>query len=105
VWGEGKAYNVAVIIPDFTTMKKDARIAKWAQDSPAEVAKNKNIQDFLSDEIKRHLQKSFRGYEMPQQFIFTSEDFTLENGLVTQTMKLKRNEVLKTYSKEIEKLY
>jgi long-subunit acyl-CoA synthetase (AMP-forming) len=29
----------------------------------------------------------------------------LENGLVTQTMKLKRNMALKTYSKEIEKLY
>jgi long-chain acyl-CoA synthetase len=105
VWGEGKAYNIAVIVPDFATMKKDDRIAKWAQGSPQEVTKNKNIQDFLSDEIKRHLKKSYGGYEIPQKFIFTSEDFTLENGLVTQTMKLKRKEAMKTYLTEIEKLY
>jgi long-chain acyl-CoA synthetase len=105
VWGEGKAYNIAVIVPDFTTMKKDDRIAKWAQGSPQEVVNDKNIQNFLSDEIKKHLKKSYGGYEIPQKFIFTSEDFTLENGLVTQTMKLKRKEAMKTYLKEIEKLY
>jgi long-chain acyl-CoA synthetase len=105
VWGEGKAYNIAVIVPDFAAMKKDERISKWAQGSPQEVVKNKNIQDFLSAEIKKHLQKSYGGYEIPQRFIFAGEDFTLENGLVTQTMKLKRNVALRTYLKEIEKLY
>ena len=105
VWGEGKEYNIAVIVPDFAAMKKDERISKWAQGSPQEVVKNKNIQDFLSAEIKKHLQKSYGGYEIPQRFIFAGEDFTLENGLVTQTMKLKRNVALRTYLKEIEKLY
>jgi long-chain acyl-CoA synthetase len=105
VWGEGKAYNIAVIVPDFATMKKDDRIAKWAQGSPQEVVNDKNIQEFLSEEIKRHLKKSYGGYEIPLKFIFTSEDFTLENGLVTQTMKLKRNVALKAYLKEIEQLY
>ena len=105
VWGEGKAYNIAVIVPDFAAMKKDDRVAKWAQGSPQEAVKNKKVQEFLSSEIKKHLQKSYGGYEIPQKFIFASEDFTLENGLVSQTMKLKRNVVLRTYLKEIETLY
>ena len=105
VWGEGRDYNIAVIVPDFAAMKKDERISSWAQGSPQEVAQNKNVQDFLSAEIKKHLQKSFGGYEIPQRFLFTGEDFSLENGLVTQTMKLKRNVALRTYLKEIEKLY
>jgi len=105
VWGEGRDYNIAVIVPDFAAMKKDERISNWAQGSPQEVVQNKNVRDFLSAEIKKHLQKSFGGYEIPQRFLFTSEDFTLENGLVTQTMKLKRNVALRTYLKEIEKLY
>jgi long-chain acyl-CoA synthetase len=105
VWGEGKAYNIAVIVPDFATMKKDDRIAKWAQGSPQEVVHDKNIREFLSEEIKRHLKKSYGGYEIPLKFVFVSEDFTLENGLVTQTMKLKRREALKFYLTEIEKLY
>jgi len=105
VWGEGRDYNIAVIVPDFAAMKKDERISSWAQGSPQEVVQNKNVQDFLSAEIKKHLQKSFGGYEIPQRFLFTGEDFSLENGLVTQTMKLKRNVALRTYLKEIEKLY
>ena len=105
VWGEGRDYNIAVIVPDFAAMKKDERISNWAQGSPQEVVRNKNVQDFLSAEIKKHLQKSFGGYEIPQRFLFTGEDFSLENGLVTQTMKLKRNVALRTYLKEIEKLY
>jgi long-chain acyl-CoA synthetase len=105
VWGDGREYNIAVIVPDFETMKKDDRIAKWAQGSPREVVKNKNIQDFLFNEIKRHLKKTYGGYEIPQRYIFVSEDFTMENGLVTQTMKLKRNAALKAYSQEIEKIY
>jgi long-chain acyl-CoA synthetase len=105
VWGDGREYNIAVIVPDFETMKKDDRIAKWAQGSPEEVVNNKNVQDFLFNEIKRHLKKTYGGYEIPQRYIFVSEDFTMENGLVTQTMKLKRNAALKYYSKEIDKLY
>jgi long-chain acyl-CoA synthetase len=105
VWGDGREYNIAIIVPDFETMKKDDRIAKWAQGTPGEVVENKNIQDFLSDEIRRHLKKTYGGYEIPQRYIFVSEDFTMENGLVTQTMKLKRNAALKYYSKEIEKVY
>jgi len=36
---------------------------------------------------------------------FTAVDFTLENGLLTQTMKLKRNKALEVYKAQIEKLY
>jgi long-chain acyl-CoA synthetase len=105
VWGEGKAYNIAVIVPDFAAMKKDGRISQWAQGSPQDVVKNKKVQEFLSAEIQKHLQQTYGGYEIPQKFVFASDDFTLENGLVTQTMKLKRNAAFKAYLKDIEKLY
>ena len=105
VWGDNKAYNIAVIVPDLETLKRDARVAKWAGGPPREVVRNKNIREFLAAEIVRHLKESYGGYEIPQKFIFTAEDFTLENGLVTQTMKLKRNMVLKAYNDQIEELY
>jgi long-chain acyl-CoA synthetase len=105
VWGDNKAYNIAVIVPDLETLKRDARVAKWAGGPPREVVRNKNIREFLAAEIVRHLKESYGGYEIPQKFIFTAEDFTLENGLVTQTMKLKRNVVLKAYNDQIEELY
>jgi long-chain acyl-CoA synthetase len=105
VWGDNKAYNIAVIVPNLETIKRDERIAKWAQGSPQEAAQNKNIQQFLAESITRRLKKSYGGYEIPQKFIFTHDDFTLENGLLTQTMKLKRTKALEVYRDRIEKLY
>jgi long-chain acyl-CoA synthetase len=51
------------------------------------------------------LRKTFGGYEIPKRFLFLKEDFTVENGMLTQTMKLKRKEVIKNFKNEIEAMY
>ena len=43
--------------------------------------------------------------EIPRKFIYLSENFTLDNGTLTQTMKLKRRVVLEQYKDQIEDLY
>jgi hypothetical protein len=35
------------------------------------------------------LKKSSGGYEIPQKFIFTAEDFTLENGIAHPDHEIK----------------
>lgn len=40
-----------------------------------------------------------------QNFTLLSEDFSVESGLLTPTLKLKRREVVKKYEGEIEKMY
>jgi len=105
VWGDNKAYNVAVIVPDIATLKRDERVAKWVKGTPDEIVQNPKIQEFLIKQITRRLKKSYGGYEIPQKFLFTAGDFTLENGLLTQTMKLKRSKAIEVFREEIEKLY
>ncbi len=105
VWGDNKAHNIAVIVPNLETIKRDEKIAMWAKGTPEEIVQNKNIQEYLIEAITKRLRKSYGGYEIPQKFIFTAEDFTLENGLLTQTMKLKRARVQEAYKEQIEKLY
>lgn len=63
---------------------------------------------FLTGRIKEQykLQNGKYGrYEIPQKFIFLADDFTLENGMLTQTMKLKRRVVFENYNSTIEELY
>ena len=43
--------------------------------------------------------------EIPRKFIYLSENFTLDHGTLTQTMKLKRRVVLEQYKDQIEDLY
>ena len=51
------------------------------------------------------LKKKYGGYEIPKKFIFLTEPFTLENGMVTQTMKLKRRVIMERYQTELDMMY
>ncbi len=104
VYGEGRPYNVSLVLPDF------AVAARWAEQQgvsaePDALLANPEFKEMLTTEIKAHLRKSFGGYEIPEQYHLISEDFTVENRMLTQTLKLKRREVLERYASEIEALY
>jgi long-chain acyl-CoA synthetase len=73
--------------------------------SPEDLIQQKDVQNLISKEIRAHLKRTFGGYEIPRKFLFLTEDFTLENGMLTQTLKLKRRNVLKKYGVQIESLY
>ena len=104
VYCEGRHYNVSLVLPDF------AVAARWAEQQgvsaePDALLANPDFKEMLTSEIKAHLRKSFGGYEIPEQYHLISEDFTVENRMLTQTLKLKRSEVLERYASEIEALY
>lgn len=102
--GEGRAFNVCLIVPDFLV------VANWAKenglpDNPQSLVSDNALQKMVADEIIQHLKGKFGGYEIPKKYIFLSENFSLENGMLTQTMKLKRREVLARYRPQIESLF
>ncbi|HOT43520.1 MAG TPA: AMP-binding protein [Spirochaetota bacterium] len=105
VYGDGKEYNVGIIVPDFETIRKDHHTAKWASVSPADLVNDNEFKDFLIIEVNDHLKKSFAGYEIPKKYIITDQDFTLENGMLTQTLKVVRAEVMKKYGDALNRLY
>ncbi len=101
IYGDNKPHNVALVVPDLQTLEK------WAQDTGetlGDVAKNPAVKKVLAAELER-CSANFKGYEKPKDFAITTEDFTVENGLLTPTMKLKRRAVMEKYGKEIAALY
>jgi Long-chain acyl-CoA synthetases (AMP-forming) len=105
LYGDGKDYNVAIIVPDFAALKADPNTKAWLKDTLEESLKSKDLQAYLAKDITDHLRKTFGGYEVPQKFLFIAEDFTVDNGMLTQTMKLKRLNVMKKYGEQLQKLY
>jgi len=102
--GEGKVFNVCLIIPDFEVLGKYAEANNLPND-PARLVENQAIKDMLAAEITASLKNKYGGYEIPKKFIFIAEDFTIENSMLTQTMKLKRRVVFEKYNQAIEELY
>ncbi|WP_207687857.1 AMP-binding protein [Desulfonema limicola] len=104
IYGEGRAFNIALIIPDFDVLKK-CTSENNLPDSHEELVKNEKVQDMIAESITSSLKGKFGGYEIPKKFIFLSDNFSLDNGTLTQTMKLKRRVVLDQHMDKIEALY
>ena len=66
---------------------------------------NKNIQNkIISDEIEK-INLNLSKIEKIKKFFVIKEQFTIENGMMTPTLKLKRYKIIQKYKKEFEKLY
>jgi len=109
VAGSGHEYNVGLIVPDMKLLEHLAAELNLSVDpkdlfDPANPAGRK-FKDLLTAEVQNHLRKTIGSYEIPRKFDFILEDFTLDNGMLTQTMKLKRQVVMEKYGHLIEALY
>ena len=105
IYGEGKAYNVCIIVPDFVALTSYVESLGLSIDDPNEIVRDERVQTFLGSEVTHQLETNYGGYEIPKKFIYVPEDFSVENGLLTQTMKLKRKIVLNRYQDELNSLY
>jgi len=104
VYGENRPYNVCLVIPDFSVLetwgKKENLPGK-----PEAWIDRPDIRDEVTGQILEFLKGKYGGYEIPRKFIFLKENFSLESGTLTQTMKLKRRIVFEHYRELIEQAY
>ena len=84
VYGDNKPYLVALLV-----------LAKDKKDLTNEVIQNE------IDKINKNLSI----IEKIKKFFIISEQFTIENEMLTPTLKLKRYKIIKKYKDDFEKLY
>ncbi len=83
VYGDKKNYLVALIVPSKEFLNEKEKINKAIEDINKKLA--------LVEKIKK--------------IQLIDENFSIENGLLTPTMKVKRKKVTEKYKKELENLY
>jgi len=81
VYGDKKTYLVALIVSETEENKKE-------------------IENYLEN-----LNKRLSLVEKVKKFKLIKEEFTIENGMLTPTLKLKRKKILEKYKEDLEKLY
>lgn len=59
----------------------------------------------LVDEAVKDANSTLASYETIKSFAILGEDFTIENGLLTPTMKMKRKAIVARYKDTLESLY
>ncbi|CAF0726603.1 unnamed protein product [Adineta steineri] len=106
VYGNGyKSFTVAIIVPDADILEKYAS-KNNISGNIVELCKKKEIKELIFNDIKR-LEKAnlLKGFEMVKDIYLHPELFTVENNLLTPTMKTKRPELGKYFEKELEEMY
>lgn len=104
VYGENRPYTICLVVPDFVAVEAYAEKNHLPRDMDM-LMEREEIRFMIGNGITELLKKKYGGYEIPKKFVFLKENFTLENGLLTQTMKLKRRVVVEKYRALIEAQY
>ena len=55
--------------------------------------------------IIEELNKNLTLIERIKKFLIINNEFTIENRMLTPTLKLKRKEIIKNYKQQLENLY
>jgi len=106
VHGESlKSCLVAIVVPDPDALKKWAQ-EKGLRGSYSELCSNSNVKKAILDDLTALGKKSgLKSFEQVKDIYVTSEGFTVENNLLTPTLKTKRPELKKYFTPQIEAMY
>ena len=118
--GDNKNYCTALITLDVGVILRD----KFSMDSnkipkdPGEqlkvlISKGKKLEDFTNneeifDEIEikiNELNNEFSNPEQIKKFIILPRDFTIDDGELTPTLKIRRKQILENWSSEVNSMY
>ena len=94
----------ALIVPDYKLVKEYAEEKGIAYKDMAELLKHEEVMKLFREHIDT-LQQQFAHYEQIKKFTLLPEPFSMTKGELTNTLKIKRNVLLKNYAEEIAKMY
>ena len=103
LYGDFKNYLVAVIVPD-----KDFAI-NWAKENSKDenfgsIVKDENFNKVMKEVVNK-VNKNLSVIEQVRKFILIDHEFTIENSMMTPSMKVRRFAVKDKYGDQLENLY
>ncbi|MGH8865409.1 MAG: hypothetical protein ACREVZ_12310, partial [Burkholderiales bacterium] len=101
--GEGRPFLTVFLVLNRDQWAKVARA--HGLDSNSESAmRNRQAEKVVLARIQRQI-KAFPGYAQVHRAAILTQPWTIENGMLTPTMKLKREKVVQAHQTDYEKLY
>lgn len=104
VIGDSRKFVSALIVPDYEALRKWADTNKVAYSNTDELLTAPRVIDMMAKRIES-LEKGLAPYERIKRFTLLPHEFTMENGELTNTLKIKRRVINERYASLIEKMY
>lgn len=105
--GQDQSSIGALIVPSEEALKKCGILAKDIKSGTNLSIKNHTLKDLIKKEIETHIKskKNLKSFEKIQQFEVINDHFSMENGLMSQTAKMKRNNIFEKYKSIISNMF
>ena len=103
VYGDKRPHLVALLVPD------EDFVSQWCRESgracaPEELREDPDFRAALAQVVDR-VNANLSSLEKVRRFAVLGEPFTVENGMMTPTMKIRRHKIKAAYGQELEGLY
>jgi len=104
ILGEKRKFPAVLIAPFFPLLEEWGRANQVMFASRKELVGHHKVQE-LYEGIVADLNRDLARFERLKKVLVVSDEFTVENGTLTASMKLRRRVVEERYRKQIEEMY
>lgn len=104
VGGDDRKYIGALVVPSFMQLEEWAKSQNISDISPHALVQNPKVVALLENEVQK-LNGNFGQWEQIKRIKLLPEEWTIEGGELTPTLKVKRKIISEQYSKEIDEIY
>ncbi|MFW5862415.1 MAG: AMP-dependent synthetase/ligase [Spirochaetota bacterium] len=102
--GDQRKYVTALIVPSFEALEEHAKTNNIQYSSKEELVNKPEIKEFYQNRIEE-ASSEFARFEKIKKFTLLPDEFTVENGEITPTLKIKRKVVAEKYKDIIDSMY
>jgi len=102
--GEKRPFLIALIVPDFVKLRDYAAEHQIKAANAKELIATKEVVQ-VYEKLLKSISRQLATHEKVRKFLLVDEPFSIENGMMTPTLKLKRKEIISKYGTEIDNLY
>ncbi|MDD8016888.1 MAG: long-chain fatty acid--CoA ligase [Bacteroidota bacterium] len=102
--GDRKMFLSALVVPDIDAVQEFAEKNKITYLNPKDLLQKNEIYSMIEQDI-HSLQKDLAHFERVRKFVLLDKPFSIEEGEMTPTLKIKRNIVEQRYAHLIDDMY
>ena len=102
--GDKRKFPIMLVVPNFDTLERWARERRLPASSHAELIALPDVRAKVEREVMGEL-RDLAKFEMPKRVLLLENDFSIESGDLTPTLKVKRRVVERRYKDLVDRAY
>jgi long-chain acyl-CoA synthetase len=104
VYGDGRPFLAALIVPNFPALANAAAEHGVAQHTHTDLVRDQTVEQLIHDRVEAAMQP-VSSPERVRKFLLLDQPFSMQAEELTTTMKLRRRKIVAKYQQQLEQLY